>query len=316
MKLIAVIVNYRTPALTEKAAEAAINDLRSYTESWQILIVENNSQDGSFEYLQSAIVRNRNSDNQWRNVSIVQSGHNGGFGAGNNIAIQKFLDTDREPEYFYFLNSDAFPEDNAIMKLVTHIQSNPNTGIVGSYIHGVDCTPHVTAFRFPTIFSEFEGSIRLGIISKLLKRYIVPMGIPESTCQVDWLAGASMLVRTSVLKEIGCFDEKFFLYFEETDLCFRARKAGWLTEYVRTSSVAHVGSASTGMKKWKRIPDYWLDSRKHFFVKNYGSVYFIFATLVRIAGQLAWSIRVTVEKKDNPDPDRFTLDLIRHFFRA
>jgi hypothetical protein len=89
--------------------------------------------------------------------------------------------------------------------------------------------------------------------------------IPECTTRVDWLAGASLMMRQSVLDRIGLFDETFFLYFEETDLCHRAARAGWPTDYVLESRVAHIGSASTGMKTWARIPQFWLDSRLHYF---------------------------------------------------
>ncbi len=82
---------------------------------------------------------------------------------------------------------------------------------------------------------------------------------------MDWLAGASLMMRQDVLDRIGLFDEEFFLYFEETELCLRAARAGWPTDYVVESRVAHVGSASTGMKTWDRIPQFWLDSRLRYF---------------------------------------------------
>lgn len=315
MKLAVSILNFRTPDLTVDAVEAALKALAKIKDEWCVIVVDNDSQDGSEEKLRT-VLANKQSENSpgWENVELHQSGRNGGFGAGNNFAINYARDKYDELEYVYVLNSDAFPDGDAIELLVNFLDNNPNYGFAGSYIYGVDGVPHETAFRFPNALGEFEGAIRFGPVSKILKNYIVPIGIPESSCDVDWLAGASLLMRVKTLEKIGVFDETFFLYFEETDLCLRAARAGWPTRYVLESKVAHVGSASTGMKKWDRIPTYWLDSRKYYFKKNHGGVYFSWATLLRVCGGCLYSLRCAIERKQNPDPKRFLRDLISHAF--
>jgi GT2 family glycosyltransferase len=147
----------------------------------------------------------------------------------------------------------------------------------------------------------------------LLRKYVVPIGIPNKIVTVDWLAGASMMIRRELLEDVGLFDEDYFLYFEETDLCYRANKAGWPTVYVRNSSVSHIGGASTGMENWKRVPTYWMDSRRLFFSKNYGIINYCIATLVRIVGELIWKLRVKIEKKRDVNPSGFVIDLTKHF---
>ena len=217
---------------------------------------------------------------------------------------------------FYILNSDAFPEKQSIELLVSHLNNNPETGIAGSYIHGIDGEPHITAFRFPSIFSELlEGSGGLGLLNRILENYVVPIGIPSNTLKVDWLAGASMLIRREVLQQIGLFDEQFFLYFEETDLCRRAKRHGWNTVYVKESSVSHIGSASTGMKEWRRIPSYWLDSRRHYFIKNHGIAYYYLATFIRIIGGLLHKIKTNILRKISSQPEGFLYDLTVHTLR-
>ena len=134
--------------------------------------------------------------------------------------------------------------------------------------------------------------MRFGPVSRLLKGKSVPIGVPEATQRVDWLAGASIMMRQDVLDEIGLFDETFFLYFEETDLCLRAARAGYETHYVRDSEVAHIGSVSTGMKRWTRIPEFWLDSRWHYFSKNHGRGHAALATLMHGLGGAFWRLRV------------------------
>ena len=114
----------------------------------------------------------------------------------------------------------------------------------------------------------------------------------------------------------GSWVVTFFLYYEETDLCHRAAKAGWRTHYLPTSEVVHVGSASTGMKTWSRTPPYWFDSRLHYFTKTHGPAYAAAATLARIAGGLLWSLRCLIQTKPQADPPGFLRDLIHHSLRA
>ncbi len=123
------------------------------------------------------------------------------------------------------------------------------------------------------------------------------------------------MMRQTVLDQIGLFDETFFLYFEETDLCRRAALAGWPTDYVVESRVTHIGSVSTGMKTWGRMPQYWFDSRRHYFVKNHGHAYASAALAAHVAGGILWRARLLVQRKDRGDPPHFLRDLIMHSVR-
>lgn len=305
-RLLTVILNWRTPEMTLRSAEAAAREMAGL--NGRTVIVDNDSGDGSFEALTAGIAA---ADWAEDRVEVIQSGRNGGFGAGNNSGIRH--GAAQGFDYVYILNSDAFPDPGSVQLLLAHLTLNPDVGIAGSFIHGEDGAPHVTAFRFPTAWSELEGAARLGVISRLLKDHIVPLPIPEETTRVDWLAGASMMIRREVLEDIGLFDETFFLYFEETDLCLRANKAGWPTDYVRASEVTHIGSVSTGMKTWQRMPQYWFDSRLHYFRKNRGGA--LAPTLAHVAGSLIWKLRRLVGRKPQRDPNWFLWDLMSHHFR-
>ncbi|MGB8811619.1 MAG: glycosyltransferase family 2 protein [Paracoccaceae bacterium] len=310
--LLTVILNWRTPDMTLQATQAARREMAGITGA--ITIVDNDSGDGSFETLSAEIVK-RGWNHAKPLVRVLQSGHNGGFGAGNNCGIRAGLPDGSRPDYVYILNSDAFPDPGAIHALLTHLETHPDTGFAGSFIHGDDGAPHRTAFRFPSIASELEGAARFGPISRLLKNRIVAQPIPDATTRVDWLAGASLMMRQSVLDQIGLFDETFFLYFEETDLSRRAAHAGWPTDYVVESRVTHIGSVSTGMKTWGRMPAYWFDSRRHYFRKNHGRGYAFAALLAHVAGGLLWRARLLVQRKDRGDPPHFLRDLISHAMR-
>lgn len=311
-RLLTVLLNYKTAEMTLRAAEAvrvAVDGIKG-----EIIIVDNDSQDGSFEVI-SAHVTQQGWDADGR-VRVIQSGRNGGFGAGNNVGIRAGLSDGSRPDYFYIVNSDAFPAPDAIRLLLNHLETTPEAGFAGSYINGEDGEPHLTSFRFPSIASEFEGAINFGPVSRLLADKAVPVPIPTETQPVDWLAGASLMMRESVLAEIGVFDETFFLYFEETDLCRRAALAGYRTDYVRASEVMHIGSASTGMKTWKRVPGYWYDSRLHYFVKNHGALYAATATAVHLAGGFLHWLRCLITRKDRGVSPYFLSTLLWHDLRA
>jgi N-acetylglucosaminyl-diphospho-decaprenol L-rhamnosyltransferase len=310
--LLTVILNWRTADMTLEAVEAALREMKGIR--GEIVVVDNDSQDGSFE-----VMLEHTRYHGWTEggrVRVVQSGDNGGFGAGNNFGIRLGLSDGTDPDLVYILNSDAFPDKGAIRALIHCLDTTPEAGFAGSYIHGPGGEPHLTSFRFPGIASEFEHAVKLGLVSRLLGRYAVPIPVPEHTRDVDWLAGASLMMRRAVLDEIGLFDEGFFLYFEETDLCLRAARAGWKTVYVRESEVTHIGSVSTGMKTWKRVPGYWFDSRRRYFVKNHGAVYAGLATAAHAAGGLIWRLRCLVTTKKNTDPPHFLRSLLAHDLRA
>lgn len=311
--LLTILLNWRSAEMTLRAAEAALVALKGIAGA--LVIVDNDSGDGSFEMM-TAEVQKRGWNTGAQAVRVLQSGHNGGFGAGNNFGIRAGMPDGSAPEFVYILNSDAFPETAAIGALLAHLQAHHATGFAGSFIFGDDGAPHRTAFRFPSIASEFEAQVRFGPVSRALNRWIVAQPIPEKTCRVDWLAGASLMMRMSVLDQIGLFDEQFFLYFEETDLCRRAGLAGWPTDYVLESRVMHIGSASTGMREWQRIPGFWLDSRLHYFRKNHGVVYAITATLAHLAGGVLWRARLLIQRKDRGDPPLYLTDLTLHALRA
>lgn len=301
--VLCVILNWRTADMTRRAAESALVAMEGIQGA--ITIVDNDSQDGSFEALNTAFAGHPR-------VRVLQSGRNGGYGAGNNVGIRAGLPDGSAPDYVHILNSDAFPAPDAIAILREYLDAHPDVGFAGSHIHGAEGEPHTTAFRFPSALGELEAAARTGPITRLLRRWVVAPPLPTTTQPVDWLAGASVMMRRSLLDRIGLFDETFFLYFEETDLCRRAARAGWPTVYVVESRVMHIGSVSTGMKDWARVPDYWFRSRRHYFEKNHGRAYALLATLAHLAGIGIYGLRMLAGRRRAHWPPYFLRDLVRH----
>jgi GT2 family glycosyltransferase len=316
MKLLAIVVNYRTAPMTLDAVRTLLAALEDVPDA-EIVVVDNDSQDGSFETMSrgvATLVRPGTAP-----VHVIASGRNGGFAYGVNVGVRYGLQSEAPPDFFYLLNSDAFPDPSAVRELLQLFAREPRAGIAGSYVYGDDGQPHQTAFRFPTPLSEFERALRLGIASKVLGRWRVPLPLPDEDCAVDWVAGASMMIRREVLEDVGLFDERFFLYFEETDFCRRAKSRGWATYYVRGSAVAHIGGASTGIKdsrSRRRMPGYWFDSRRHYFRKNHGDAYLALSDVLFALGFSLWRVRRKIQNKPDEDPPSLLADFVRHSVRT
>lgn len=313
-RVLTVLLNYRTAEMTARSLKAAREAMRHVP--GEIIVVDNDSQDGSFEFLQNEIAKYLAEDG-YPQISAIQTGHNGGFGYGNNAGFHAGLSRG-EFEFLYALNSDAFPAEDAISKLREFMMNKGDVAIAGSELFGEDDQRHVAQFRFPSIFSEFEGAFSFGPVTRLLKRYQVPLfGLPEDhPTQVDWIAGASFMMRREAAEDVGLFDESYFLYFEETDLCLRTARAGWKTYYVPESRVKHIGSVSTGMRDWERAPKFWLDSRLYYFTKNHGAIYALAATLARLLGGALSHLRALVQpKKRRSQPKWYLWDIAKHHLR-
>ncbi|SIT84094.1 glycosyltransferase family 2 protein [Pontibaca methylaminivorans] len=309
--LLIVILNYRTAELTLRAAAEALADSRDMRA--EIVIVDNDSRDGSLGAISAAISRRGwDADNR---VRLIDAGRNGGFGAGNNVGIRAGLSDGSRADFVYLLNSDAWPEPGTIRTLLDFMQDRPTVGMAGSAVRGEDGVDHQTAFRFPSIAGEFESCARIGPISRLLARHIVALPCYETATRVDWVAGASLMMRMDMLDRIGLFDETFFLYFEETELCRRAARAGWECWYLPAGRVIHIGSVSTGMKNWARVPTYWFDSRQHYFIKVHGRTYWMAATLAHVGGSLLFRLRQFISRRKVDDPPHFLRDLVVHSAR-
>ena len=288
-RLLVVVLNWRTADMSLRATRAAATALAGLDA--EVVVVDNDSGDGSEAHLRAGVAKGL-----WPvPVRVVQSGRNGGFGAGMNAGIRTGRADGMAPDYIYILNSDAFPEAGAIRALVDHLEAHPEAGFAGSAIVGEDGAVHQTAFRFPSALSEFEGAVRFGPVTRMLSRRRVPMPVPRETGPVDWLSGASLMMRTAVLDRIGLFDEGYFLYFEETDLCRRCAEAGHAVHYVAESRVMHLGSVSTGMSTWSQVPDYWFDSRWRYFEARGGRRAAAGATLAHLAGAALGRVKDAVK---------------------
>lgn len=309
MRILGIIVNYRTSDLTLQAALSLLQDLEGLPGS-SVIVVDNDSGDGSYERLCAGVVEHGIEDR----VRVIASGHNGGFGFGVNVALREALAESSPPDAFYLLNSDAFPDPGCVARLVECLQAKPRCGLAGSLVHGVDDVLHTTSFNFPTIAGEFDINLRLGLFTRLIgPERVIAIPTPSESTRVDWVAGCSLLIRREVIERIGLFDEDYFLYYEETDLCLRAAREGFETWFVPEAAVAHVGSASTNFQDHSRPrARYWFESRNRYFRKNHGLLYLALANAAWVTSFALWRTRQFLQRIPDVDPPRFLRDFLRY----
>ena len=305
--LLVVILNYRTPSLTIDCLHSLADEVQSLPGT-KVAVVDNDSGDRSLEQIQAAVAANNWSD--W--VSVKASGHNGGYAFGNNAAIRPALAGDNPPDYILLLNPDTTVRPVALKTLLEFMAANPQVGIAGSRLEEPDGTPQCSAFRFHTLWSEIDSSMRLGLVSKLLAKWVIAPEVSEVAHVTDWVAGASMIIRRQVFADIGLLDEDYFMYYEELDFCLQAQRAGWSCWYVPDSRVVHFVGQSSGVTNTKippkRRPKYWFESRQRFFLKNYGFAYTVLADSLWMLGFITWRMRRAIQQKPDNDPPQLLGD--------
>lgn len=301
-RLLVSIVNYRSSSLVCKLLPGLIQQIDAQCD--HICVVDNNSADNSVSIIDDFI-----KSNQFDSiVTLVSSNKNGGFSFGNNLAINTMIEKLGEPpEFVWLLNPDTSIQKPAVKPLLDFMLEVPEAGIAGSRLESEDGSPQCSAFRFQTIRSEFISSLRLGFLNRLFPTWsVTSIAISDSAKRIDWVAGASMLVRYEVIKDIGLMDENYFLYFEETDFCLQAARKGWQCWYVPQSRVTHYVGQSTGVVSGsitrRRRPKYWFESRQYYFRKNYGVLYTMLTDLVWGLGFSIWRLRRFIQRKQDTDP--------------
>mgnify|MGYP005841679487 CR=1 FL=1 len=312
-RIAAVIVNYCTGELVLEALASLESEIPSVG-SLRAVVVDNASPDGSEAFLREALADPRWS--QW--VALLALPENRGFGAGNNAAFRRLREegpAEAAPDAFLLMNPDTALAPGALAALVGLLEERPGAGAVGPQITWPDGRPQHSAFRFPSLWSEVDAGCRIGLLSRLLAGRAVPMPIASAPRRCDWVSGSCVLLRRAMLEQIGDFDEDFFLYFEETDLCRRAQAAGWEVWQEPRARVVHLVGVSTGMVEGDQSsrprPRYWFESRRRYFEKHHGAAYSWVADLLFLLGFTSWRLRRRLQGKPDRDPRGFLGDFVR-----
>ncbi|HEX3847921.1 MAG TPA: glycosyltransferase family 2 protein [Steroidobacteraceae bacterium] len=302
-----VIVSYKSAAVAIDCLASIDAERRRAGPRIRVVVVDNAS--GDLPEIQRAV--DANAWSPW--VQLVQAPRNGGFAYGNNLGIRHAYDSGR-PSYVYLLNPDTEVRAGAIRVLVEFLEMQPQASIAGGSFETETGELWPFAFRFPGLLSELDHGLHLSAASRLLSPWTVPRVMTPVAQPTDWVSGAAMMIRPSVFAEIGCLDESFFLYFEETEFCSRARRAGFQTWYVPQSRIMHMIGQSTKLddkaRIQKRLPGYWFDSRTRYFVATRGLPA---ALLIDAATVAATAIGILKQRAlRRPITPHYLRDLISH----
>ena len=309
LKVWVVSVSYRSARLMIACLRSVASERSTPGLDLRAVVVDNAS--GDFPVLSEAVA-----ENGWSSwVRLVLAPRNGGFAYGNNLGIQ--LAIENGADYLLLLNPDTELRPHAIESLVAFLRCHPDVAIAGPSFENADGSEWPIAFRFPSIGTEFCAALGIGLVTRLLGDRTVARRMPAVAQRVDWISGAAMMIRPEVFQAIGGFDENFFLYFEETDFCFRAGQAGFSTWYFPASRVMHIMGQSTDVviESWsrpKRLPGYWFESRRRYLAGSLGTGAAIMADLlVLLAYPLGYLKQILLGRGHAMVP-HYLRDLWRH----
>lgn len=248
-----VIVTYNALKIIARCLDSLKKDVESgYA---KVVIVDNASTDGTAEYIATEF--------PW--VKLVRNKCNGGFGAGNNSS-REYL----EGDWCFFLNPDAKINKGCLKILAEFLESNPKAGCIGPAILDQEGKRGLSYFPFTTLLTSIWSAVGLNRVlpfNRTNGRLEVRKTPPVESVIVDRVLGAAMMVPSRLFEQVDGYDERFFLYSEEEDLCLRIWKSGYKVVYLPAAETVHIGGDTTRQMKplstasanWSR----YLFMRKH-----------------------------------------------------
>jgi len=263
-KVTAVVVTYQSQRTIE-AALAALK--RCHDEGLaETVVIDNGSRDRTKELIAA--------ESSW--IKVAPSPGNIGFGRGCNLGFERAT-----TEYVAVVNPDAVLEPAALRTMIDFLDTRPNVGVVAPSLVEEDGGLQI-AGALPRPYDLVRAALPRGA-GKLDRRPIIPGEAPR---RVEWLCGALFLARTDLIRKIGGFDPRFFLYWEETDLCKRIGDTGAELWTAGTASAYHVGGASTAESKTPRfagcIAEHYFESRHYYMRKHHGYIAAVAAELMEL----------------------------------
>jgi len=287
-----VIVSYNTREILSNCLDALFSN--SMSKEMEVFVVDNDSRDQS-----AAMVSER-----YPQVHLIANRQNLGFAAANNQAFRQ-----ASGEYIVLLNPDAYVGPSSIPNAVRFMESHPECGLCGGKIISPEGRLEPSARRFPSPLTKLltlSGLRAKFPSSRWLNWHEFGDFAHDRPMEVDWVPGTFTIVRKAMLDSIGPFDERFFIYYEETDLCLRAKKAGWKVFFIPDAEVMHIGGASSKTRKDKtydsaasQVLSFRMRSEWLYYRKNHGLV-----TMLSSAGiELLWFFMRYLKNLLIPSPD-------------
>ena len=277
-----ILVNYNTGHLIERCIahlRAASVGLRV-----RVIIVDNASRDASAE-----LVRERLPD-----CVLVANDTNVGFGRANNQVLPLC-----EAPYVLLLNVDAFVSPDALAKCLRYMQAHPRCGVLGARLTNEAGTSTYAGRNFPAPWPKFKLQVGLQRTPLDPRHPDDAPAPPGGAWTCDWVVGCFYMVRREVLDQIGLFDPRYFLYFEEVDHCLRVTRSGWTVECLADARVLHVGGASAesegALTNGRQLSALQIESELLYFRKHGGWPSLIATVVLAVAADaiqgLKWILK-------------------------
>jgi GT2 family glycosyltransferase len=249
-----VIVSYNTKKITKNCLDSINRSLMTSKIKYEIIIIDNDSHDDSPKLLEMMSQDSRNY------LVYKQTGKNLGYGQGSNLGVKI-----AQGKYILLLNSDTVVLNRSIEKLYNfYVENEKQVHFLGAKLLNRDLTPQPSTCRFFTLPVVFATLLLKGDYWGLTR------SSPNKFCQVDWISGACIITKKSLYQRLGGFDKNIFMYMEEVDLLYRAKKLGFNTYFYPYSQIIHLGSASSGEKTFPILQVY---RGFLFFYKKHYSVF-------------------------------------------
>ena len=305
-----VTVTFNASDFIERYFEAAERVLDSFP-NLSLVVVDNASSDDTVSKLSGCMSQADISDR----CKLVVSEENIGFGRGCNLGAKNaegFC-----PEAIWFLNPDTVVSLESPIELLKQMVSD-GCDFVGSALADENGQIRSGAFRFPTPITVFLSTSLLGFLARALPHRASTIEIKDRAVTADWLTGASFLVKKSAFDALGGFDAKYFLYFEEVDLFFRAKINDMKVVSTPKSTVYHQSGASTGINarknsvKQPRRPAFWFESRRYFYLKNFGAFTFLATDIAFVSGMLIRKMKNFIQRKPDVEPEYLIRDIFAY----
>jgi len=295
-RVAAIVLNYRTPDLTASCARSVLADLDP--ERDVAIVVDNASGDQSAEKLRAELAGTGGAE-----LRVIETDRNGGFAYGNNAGIRAV-----DAEAYFLATSDTVVHRGAVDRLFAFLESRPAAGLVGPRLEWESGEAQQSGFRFHRPITELIAGSATGPIQRLLSRWDVPLELSDEPRRVEWVSFAAVMIRAEMIRKAGMLDEGFFMYFEDTDYCRTAERAGFEVWQEPAARVVHLRGQSSPVKRLhaarRRLPRYYYASRARYFRKHFGRGGWLAANLAWTAGRgVAW-LRETFGAKERHTVER------------
>jgi N-acetylglucosaminyl-diphospho-decaprenol L-rhamnosyltransferase len=280
-----IVVSYNTRHMLQEMFASLDTAARGL--NLQIIVVDNASVDGSVEFL----------GKNYPDITLIENKQNVGFGRANNMALPLV-----RGKYVLLLNTDAFVSPDTLKKTAEYMDANPECGVLGVKLLGRNQELQPSCRYFPTPWNIFLKSTGFGKFFKNVQLVDDMQWDHASVKQCDWVPGCYYLVRREVIEQVGLFDPRYFLYYEEVDHCLSAKNAGWEVHYYPHTSVIHIGGESAKSEgeltsAGSQIEEIQIESELLYFRKNHGLLAVMMRVFLAIVADIICAFKRLVKKK-------------------